>query len=240
MIVYPVKAVTFDINGTLIHAPRLGEIYAETLSRHGIEVEPEIAYETVRRVWQEFALSKRPGFDVFASHPGGSKGFWYEFIDRVCLHLDVSAPSPFAKAELYQRFSRAESWEVYPEVEEVLESLTEKGVRCAVVSNWDDRLPGLLRDLGLHDHFEVVVYSQAIGVDKPFPEIFHEALEVMLVQPEHVVHIGDRVREDVEGARGAGMQAIHLSRNDDKGDLKDLRPLLELLPEQPQLEGSDA
>ena len=37
MIVYPVRAISFDINGTLIHSPRLGEVYAEILGRHGID-----------------------------------------------------------------------------------------------------------------------------------------------------------------------------------------------------------
>jgi FMN phosphatase YigB (HAD superfamily) len=29
------RAVTFDLTGTLIHTPHLGEIYADVLRRHG-------------------------------------------------------------------------------------------------------------------------------------------------------------------------------------------------------------
>ena len=33
-----IQAVTFDVTHTLIHSPRLGEIYAEILGRHGVEI----------------------------------------------------------------------------------------------------------------------------------------------------------------------------------------------------------
>lgn len=238
MIVYPVRAVTFDINGTLIHAPHLGEVYAEVLGRHGIEIEAESALRTVRQVWEEFSCSRRPGTDLFAAHPEGARGFWFGFIDRVCRHLGCKAPSPFAKAELFQRFSGLDPWEIYPDVRPVLAGLVDKGIRCGVISNWDDRLPVLLENLGLSEYFEVVVYSQAVGVDKPFPEIFQEALDVLRLPAQQVVHVGDRVREDVEGAQGVGMQAIHLSRDRPGGDLSDLWPLSELLPALADVEES--
>lgn len=230
MIVYPVRAISFDIHGTLIHSPRLGEVYADILGRHGIEVTPPEAYQTVRQVWEEFSCRRQPGRDLFASHPEGSRGFWYEFIDRVCLLLGSEPPSRFAKAELFQAFTGPEPWEIYDEVPAVLAALGEKGLRLVVVSNWDDRLPVLLERLGLASHFEAIVYSAGVGVDKPFATIFKRALEELLLPPQEVVHIGDRLREDVEGARGVGMQSVHLTRGSDQGDLQDLRPLVELMP----------
>lgn len=232
MIVHPVRAISFDINGTLIHSPRLGEVYSQTLGRHGIEVTPQRAYEVVRNVWQEFSCLRRPGEDLFSSHPEGSKGFWYQFTERVCEHLDSPPPSPFAKSELFQRFAGPEPWDVYREVPETLKALQQKGARMVVISNWDDRLPALLKALGLADFFETIVFSAGVGVEKPFPGIFQSALEALDLPAEQVVHIGDRIREDVEGARGVGMQSIHLTRGSDSGDLQDLRPLSELLPDQ--------
>ena len=230
MIVYPVRAISFDINGTLIHSPRLGEVYSRILGRHGIEVGPHEAFDTVRRVWEEFSCRREPGRDLFASHPRGSRGFWYEFIDRVCLLLGREPASRFAKAELFQAFTGPEPWEVFEEVGEVLAALAAKGMRLAVISNWDDRLPVLLARLQISDFFESIVYSAGVGADKPFPAIFLRALKELSLPPQEVVHIGDRLREDVEGARGVGMQSIHLARNSDKGDLRDLRPLVELIP----------
>jgi putative hydrolase of the HAD superfamily len=230
VIVYPVRAISFDINGTLIHSPRLGEVYAEILGRHGIDVGSHEAFDTVRRVWEEFSCRREPGQDLFASHPRGSRGFWYEFIDRVCLLLGREPASRFAKAELFQAFTGPEAWEIFEEVPEVLSALEAKGMRMAVVSNWDDRLPVLLERLEISRFFETIVFSAAVGSEKPFSAIFERALEELSLPPQEVVHIGDRLREDVEGARGVGMQSIHLNRDSDKGDLRDLRPLVELIP----------
>jgi putative hydrolase of the HAD superfamily len=231
VIVYPLRAISFDINGTLIHSPRLGEVYSQILGRHGIDVGPHEAFDTVRRVWDEFSCRREPGKDLFASHPGGSRGFWYEFIDRVCLLLGREPASRFAKAELFQIFTGPDPWEIFEEVPEVLTALQEKGVRMVVVSNWDERLPVLLENLGLARFFDRIVYSGGVGVEKPFAEIFQHALRELSLPPQEVVHIGDRVREDVEGARGVGMQSIHLNRHSERGDLQDLRPLVDLVPQ---------
>lgn len=230
MIVYPVRAISFDIHGTLIHSPRLGEIYSQILGRHGIDVTPDEAYETVRRVWEEFSCRRRPNQDLFASHPQGSRGFWYEFIDRVCVLLGGEVASPFAKAELFQAFTGPEPWDLFEEVHDVLAALAAKGMRMVVVSNWDDRLPILLEGLEIAGYFESIVFSADVGSAKPFPAIFQRALQELSLPAQEVVHIGDRLQEDVEGARGVGLQSIHLTRGSDEGDLQDLTPLVELIP----------
>ena len=43
---------------------------------------------------------------------------------------------------------------------------------------------------------------------KPAPRIFQVALEKHAIDPEDAVHIGDSVRDDVLGARRAGLQVF--------------------------------
>lgn len=222
-----IRAITFDANGTLIHPPRLFAIYAQVLGRHGIDAEPSTLETVIRLVWQELDCTVPYGEDRFASHPEGARGWWGRFADRVCEHLEAGPPSRFAKAELYDRFARAGAWEIYPEVRKVLDELRAKGARLAVVSNWDERLPGLLQDLGLDEAFEGIVYSQKVGAEKPHPAIFQRALDLLGVPPSLAIHVGDRRREDVEGARAIGMRALHLDRHRGKGDLEDLTGLLD-------------
>ncbi len=222
----PVRAITLDVNGTLIHPPRLFDIYSEVLAKHGIEVDPMELESVVRLVWQELECSVRFGEDRFAAHPEGARGWWGRFADRVCEHLGVERPSRFAKSELYDRFARAEAWEIYPEVSQVLNQLAARGVRLAVVSNWDERLPELLEDLGLAAGFEAIVYSAAVGAEKPHPAIFQRALDLLGEPPPLALHVGDRRREDVEGAQALGMRALHLDRHRGQGDLDDLTGLL--------------
>lgn len=228
-------AITFDVTGTLVHSPRLAEIYREVLARHGVPAEAADLARLVPLVWQEMACSADMAEDRFTAHPEGARGWWQRFVERIGEHLGGPAPSPFAAAELFARFARAEAWEVYPEVPEVLAELHGRGFRLGVVANWDRRLPGLLAQLGLARHLDAVVYSAAAGVEKPHPRIFRAACRELEVDPQEALHVGDRVREDVEGALAVGMEALLLVRRrpggggPPAGDLSDLTPLPEIV-----------
>jgi putative hydrolase of the HAD superfamily len=228
-------AITFDVTGTLIHSPRLAEIYREVLERHGIPAPAADLARLVPLVWQEMACSAEMAADRFTAHPEGARGWWQRFVERIGEHLGGPVPSPFAAAELFARFGRAEAWEVYPEVPAVLADLHRRGFRLGVVSNWDGRLPGLLAALGLERHLDAVVHSAAVGVEKPHPRIFRAVCGELEVDPQEALHVGDRVREDVEGAVAAGMEALLLVRRragaggPPAGDLSDLTPLPEIV-----------
>ncbi len=217
-----IRAVTFDVTHTLIYCPRLGEVYAEVLGRHGVHVAPDEAGRLVRLVWQELACVADPARDRFTSHPEGPAGWWKRFLERLCEHLDAPPPSRFAAAELFARFSRADSWEVYPDVRDTLTALRGQGLKLGVVSNWDHRLPEVLESLGLARLFDALVYSSDVGVEKPDPRIFESALRRLDLPAGAALHVGDGRLEDVEGAQAVGMRALHLTRGRGAGDLRDL------------------
>jgi len=217
-------AVTLDVTHTLVDAPRLGEIYAEVLARHGIALPPDVVRRAVPMVWQELGREVPRARDRFGAHPEGARGFWREFLARVCELAGTEPPARTAAAELFDRFAEPETWRLFPEVPETLAALAEKGVRLAVVSNWDERLPLLLGRLGLASRFAAIVTSSEVGWEKPHPEIFARAVTALGVTPAEVVHVGDHRREDVEGARAAGLQALHLDRAGG-GDLASLAEL---------------
>ncbi|MFQ5350254.1 MAG: hypothetical protein ACE5EG_07425, partial [Thermoanaerobaculia bacterium] len=108
------RAVTFDLTGTLIHTPRLGEIYSEVLARHGVEVAPARAAVLVGEVWRELDCLAHPARDRFAAHPEGARGWWARLLERFCERLEAGPPDRFAAAELFERFAGPEAWEVYP------------------------------------------------------------------------------------------------------------------------------
>jgi putative hydrolase of the HAD superfamily len=204
----PPLAVTFDATGTLIRCPRLGEIYAEVLGRHGVRLDPDAIAATFAVVWKELDCRLAPGADRFTAHPDGERGFWRELLERLCALLGAPAPSRFAAAELFRRFKLAESWAVVPGAAKCLERLSDARLRLGVIANWDSRLEPLLEALGLRDFFDTVVRSSALGVAKPSPRIFLEAATQLGVPSERVLHVGDRPLEDRDGARAAGMQAL--------------------------------
>lgn len=235
------RAVTFDATGTLFHIPRLAAIYRQVLHRHGLRAELDDVRGLIPRVWQELACAADMSRDRFTADPDGPRGWWRRFLERLCEHLGLPRPSPFAAAELYARFARGDAYDVFPEVPATLRALRSRGLSLAVISNWDHRLPGVLEELALAPFFDAVVYSAREGVEKPHPQIFERALAELGREPAEVLHVGDRLREDVEGALAMGMEALLLVRPDTPegrkvaaaagggGDLADLAPLPELL-----------
>ncbi len=212
-----IEAVTFDATGTLMTPRDLTGDYQRVLARHGVRTEAALLEPAIRNAWRELSCTVDPARDRFAAHSGGARGYWRRFVERVAALAGSGRPSPFAAAELFELFGREASWRVYDDVLPALERLAATGIRRAVISNWDERLPRLLERLDLARFFEAVVISQAVGVEKPHPRIFETALERLAVPAPRVLHVGDSAREDVEGALGIGMAALRLERAQDGG-----------------------
>src|SRR5207253_1708748 len=78
--------------------------------------------------------------------------------------------------------------------------------------NWDTRLKSTLKNVGLHDYFEVITVSGEHGVNKPAREIFERTAIALNLTAREILHIGDSHREDFLGAQQAGFCALHLDR----------------------------
>ena len=81
------------------------------------------------------------------------------------------------------------------------------------VSNWVWNLPELLHALDLVRHFDFIAASARIGFEKPHPRIFEWALGQADVPPASVIHVGDHLDADVEGARGVGIEGVLIDRS---------------------------
>ncbi|MEO8275957.1 MAG: HAD-IA family hydrolase [Thermoanaerobaculia bacterium] len=225
------EAVTFDATHTLLLCPELGAQYAAVLSRHGIAVDVRDVETAIPRVWRELACSAAPSSDRFANHshhPRGARGFWRRYIERICEVVGAPRPSPFAAAELFDRFAHPDAWQIAPGAEIMLTDLRSRGLKLAVISNWDQRLPLLLDRIGLAYLFDTVAVSSIVGVEKPHPRIFETTLAALGVAAENALHVGDSRREDLEGAQGAGMHALLLAPSGN-GDIEALADLPDFL-----------
>jgi len=69
-----------------------------------------------------------------------------------------------------------------------------------------------LRRVGLGDWFVGGVSARETGVGKPDVRIFHAACERLGLEPHEVLHVGDDLALDVEGALGAGLHAAWVRR----------------------------
>jgi len=210
-----VVAALLDVGGTLIECrPSPPEVYARVLSRWGPPLSGGDVAPAFRRVWTEMTQEHPTGLDRYQLLKGGEWEWWGRFLERVLACLGHPAPPGPALAELFEAFADPALWHVYPEVPGVLRRLRERGLRLAIVSNWDSRLPALLERVGLSPWFDTIVVSGIEGVEKPAAEIFLRAAERLGVAPAACMHVGDSPLDDYRGAQSAGMQAILVDRGD--------------------------
>ena len=66
----------------------------------------------------------------------------------------------------------------------------------------------LLKGEGLLKYFDHFVFSDEIGNSKPQPIVFESAYKKFGVQPNELIHIGDREHNDILGPKNVGANAI--------------------------------
>lgn len=70
-----------------------------------------------------------------------------------------------------------------------------------------------LASLGLLDYFDAIYSGERLGYLKPSPEPFRRILRDLDLQPESLLHIGDRPETDGAGAAAAGCRALVLGQD---------------------------
>ena len=82
-----------------------------------------------------------------------------------------------------------------------------------VLSNAYGDLNKLLAEHGLLDLFDEVVNSSVEGLTKPDVAVYHLACSRLGVSPQNALFIDDQ-HANVEGARRAGLHALHYAGED--------------------------
>ncbi len=86
----------------------------------------------------------------------------------------------------------------------------EKEYKLGLVSNFA-YAPGVWRILdrfNLASFFDAVVVSGELGLRKPHPKIFEEALKMLDVMPAEAVFVGDSLKADIYGAKSVGFKTV--------------------------------
>jgi putative hydrolase of the HAD superfamily len=141
------------------------------------------------------------------------RGWWKNLLTRI-----FQPYGPFHRfedyfTELFTHFSKAESWALYPETQETLATLKQRGLILQVISNFDSRVMGILEGLGVASWFDSVVLSSQVGYAKPAPEIFHSALRLHHLKAREAMYVGDSLINDALAASQAGLRAVWLNRS---------------------------
>jgi putative hydrolase of the HAD superfamily len=217
-----VDAVLFDVDFTLVKpGPLLGpEGYREAGARHGLTLVPE-----------RYAAARAAAIEDLEHHPEleHDEEIWIRFTEDIVRGMGGDGPRVREVAvAITDGWLHSANFELYEDVLPVLESVRAAGLRIGLVSNTS-------RDLGAFvAHFaldvDAWISSGVHGKVKPSPTIFLAALELLGVEPEAAVMVGDSPLDDVEGARALGMRAYLIDRDGRFPERGDTLPTLLALP----------
>lgn len=222
-----IELITFDCAQTLVEVSWSVRTFIETCGRAvGLEVD-SAAYDRYARSvhlrWGEYLEVN------LMRDPVAGQAFWDD-IGRTWLAqegLDPELIHEIRETSHHIGFTaESEIFRLYSDVPDCLTALRARGIKLAVVSNWDYTLHRVLEMFGIRDHFDAVFASLEEGVEKPDPRLFHICLQQLGVSPENTVHIGDNPVDDVEGALAAGIRPVLIARDPDAtGDIRSLTEL---------------
>jgi phosphoglycolate phosphatase len=139
--------------------------------------------------------------------------------------------------ELYAENTSKRS-RLYPGVLEGLDYLQSAGFKLGCVTNKAEQftLP-LLKDLGIHDRFGIIISGDTLSEKKPHPMPLLYAARFFDVMPQQSLMLGDSV-SDVKAARAAGFHIICMSYGYNHGiDIREAEPdaVIDSMAELPAL-----
>jgi len=195
------EALLLDVGGTLLQtAEPVAASYRRIAAAHGLDRAEAAVQAGFRRAFSRPRAGQR--------YVGDGRPFWKEVVAEA-----LGTDEPVIFEEIYAWYTRPEAWRIDDALADLAERFRASGRPCGLVSNWDLRLRPLLDLLGLLPHFDVVVVSAEVGMEKPGAPIFRAACTALGTRPEATLHVGDDPRSDVQGARAAGLRA-HLWTGD--------------------------
>jgi putative hydrolase of the HAD superfamily len=209
------KAVIFDLGGTLLHYESAEADIIELnnrgfaalyrhLSANGQLALPEVTFLTAitSRAMTEWraALASLRGASVETPLKATLADVGVSLNDDEWQAARRAFFAPIRQAVAPRKMARY-----------TLQALKERGMALALLSNtfWAaDIHDADLARFGLLDLLPTRLYSCDTGRLKPHPEAFQVALTALGVEPNEAVYVGDRLKTDVEPARKVGLWGV--------------------------------
>jgi HAD superfamily hydrolase (TIGR01509 family) len=212
MTVSGLRAIFFDAGNTLVY-PRVEDLAAD-LTAQGYPATIEDFYAAERAgkhrldewLWPQIRQGVVPRtIDHY---------YWGEYLKALVERIGVPQPDRRRVMErVAAGFSDITTWsKVLPETPPFLEKLRAQGYFLGVISNSIGTMEEQLNRVGLARHFDTVLDSAIVGVEKPHPEIFQIALRRAQVAPAEALFVGDTNATDMGGAQLAGLRGVLIDR----------------------------
>jgi REG-2-like HAD superfamily hydrolase len=228
-----IKAVFFDFYNTLAtyHPPR-EEAYVDACQEFGIKVEAKALFNSLAAA-DMYYRNENSRLPIEKRTPEEKNDFYAEYGTRILRGAGVEVSRDTALQIVTKLRQHKWEFKVCDDALPTLKDLKSRGLIVGLISNVAQDMESTYTDLGLQPYLDFKVTSVEVGRDKPQPEIFLAALKKAQVKSEEAIYIGDQYDLDVVGARGVGMKALLLDRNNYFTDITDC-PRIQSLTETTQ------
>jgi HAD superfamily hydrolase (TIGR01549 family) len=205
--------VIFDVDFTLAKpGPDLGPEGYRRLGRlHGLELDPA-RYDEARRAAVD-ALERHPELDH-------DEEIWILFTQRIIEGMGGAGGDTYAAAvEMTRAWEHANHFELYDDALAALDIARRHSLKIGLLSNTARDLAEFATHHRLH--VDALLTSRTHGKIKPHAAIFERMLELLEVEAEEALMVGDTLVDDIEGARAVGIRAVLVDREDRYPDIDD-------------------
>lgn len=155
--------------------------------------------------------------ESIAIHPHGTDHF-----GELLARFGIDDPDVALAGARWYRTNRFHGLNLFQGAEDVLRAVRPSSKTpgetrpVGIITNGPSEVQRAKLDLlGINGLVDFVLISEEIGVAKPDPRIFAEALSRAGVGPEEAVFIGDTAEHDILGAQSTGISTIWINREAD-------------------------
>lgn len=259
-----IKAIIFDLDDTLLWDEKsVKKAFEETchLAKEECHINPERLEEAVREeakqlypTYETYPFVKNIGIGVFEAFwgefkdegedfealrqivPEYRKDAWTKGLAKLGVHDEALGQK---LAETFPKERRQHIY-LYEDTLPVLDALKGK-YKLALLTNGSPHLQHekLSFSKELVPYFDQIVISGDFGKGKPSEEIFEHLLNLLDVDPDEALMVGDNPMTDILGASKMDMPSVWINHHDRKRDdvkstyeisrLKELLPIIERL-----------
>jgi putative hydrolase of the HAD superfamily len=215
------KAVFFDFYNTLAtHHPPREEAYVNACRELGIEIEARTLFNSLPAA-DTYWRDENSHSPIDKRTPEEKTNLYAEYGTRILKGAGVEVSRDTALQLLAKLQQHKWKFKAYDDTLPTLKELKNRGLILGLVSNVAQDMESTYTELGLQPYLDFKVTSAEVGCDKPRPKIFMAALKKAQVKPEESIYVGDQYHLDIVGARGVGIKAVLIDRNNYFPDITD-------------------
>lgn len=203
----PIHGIFFDLGWTLLYPPSGDWMFSEFARRY-------FPQEKLRALPRERVQAAREAGTELLNHNhlmSTTDEEYQRFYEYFSLMAEALPELGLCEADLKavtedKVYNRADNYRLFPDAKETLKALSGTYKLGIISDTWPSIVP-VLEDFGILPYFDSITYSYTLGVYKPDPRMYRDALGKLGLPPEETVFVDDGA-DNLRGARDMGIQPV--------------------------------